>query len=332
MFDEYSDEKWWVRYIERAARRLKRFNKWWHWALICGGVVSGSAALYALFVHTLGFGESLHIDEQALRASSFYGQLGDHVDAYRWLKESERDPLVSEHVIEARRGLNHSEWLVLVDSSTRTEPHSRDITCAELFSVDSGTALALNKMFYETIQFLYDNPALGQPCACAPMFGHHMRYLAVYSGGGSKRHVFDADAVDEEEHSSAHQHSADNIFHALNILDEMETVYDRLDSGALAAQNIELAAVREEQPTRYNEPRGSYIVLRRTKLRLALLDRQCHKKVVRMRDSLAFCTQRCLDMMRGIDVRERARMQFSAGVQLNQHLFKQTLPGTKDEL
>jgi hypothetical protein len=135
------------------------------------------------------------------------------------------------------------------------------------------------------------------------MFGFRARHLALYTGAENG------------------QHATDGVVHALNVVDDLEREYDVLDSETLASNYVKLTVLNESQDERYNEARGSFAVIRRMRVRVLFLDRFCHKQVNRLTNMLAVCAQRCFDMMRGIDARERARMQWRLGVRLNEHIF-----------
>jgi hypothetical protein len=323
LFDEYSDEKWWVRAGVRVARKFARFDKKWQLAIMLFTTATACWSVYSLFVCVAAWSGSgaAVIDSSVLKTNALYGQFADHVDAYRWYRD--KDPIVAQHVLDARARVNRSELLTLVSSSDTETQVSRTVPCLDLFATDVDKKTLLDRMMYESMQFLQHNPA--QLCTCGDMLSHPLRYLAAYSP--TKRDAFSG-TEDESEHTNATAAatSADdskNFFHAFNPEDELEAAYDSLDTAALTTNNIELAAVVENQDTRYNERRGEFVILRRTSIRLQLMDLHCHKQVVRMRNTLAYCTQQCLDLMRGIDVRERARMQYARGVQLNAEKFKE---------
>lgn len=302
MYNEFdaTDEKWWVRVVATIARYNKKMRPR-HW-LSCCGALTALFGVYALFCVLFGYANVL--DETTLRASSFYGELASHTGAYVWLG-GQKDAAIGAHVFAARRNfsLAVSRRLALVASSfddSRLVAQAFD--CTDLFSASADVRARLLDPMESAETLLADAPALG--CTCAPMFATNARLLSfsVPSNGAASDHN-------------------ETVVHALDVRDELEHVYDLLDAAALAAADVKLAVTNESQNERYNEPRGSFALIRRARLRLHFSDRYCHIQTVWLSNEMAVCAQRCLDLMRGIDVRERARMQWRLGIRLNEAVF-----------
>lgn len=308
MWNEYNDDDpLRMRVIAALGRWLRRMKKWWHWAILFGLFVVVTVGLLWFLIYLLGWDLSA-IDDSQMRADPLYGLAPEHTDAYRWL-DNKPDTAVSAHVIEARKNLNFTKWLNVVGTGAVELP-VRLVECeSELFSGNAQTTVYYNTLFHETSHFLENNRAAPLDCTCGVYFGRNIRHVAIYRN--------------ETAPDDHNRNVRAPVLHLLNVQDMYEREYDQLDETAMEGQK--LAVVKEKQDFRYNgERRGVYAIVRRKMLRLDTLDRQCHQQVIQVFDRLAFCVQRCLDTMRGIDVRERARMQYRSGIKLNAALFART--------
>jgi hypothetical protein len=303
-----SDDKWYVRLVALLGRRFKRM-RWQQKAMLSVSVSLAALLVYWLVCRLAGFDG---LDMASVRATSLYGQLPEHVEAYRWLNENERDPLVSDHVITARQSLAQTTQLVLVGSRTDEKQHvALAVDCKQIFSTKRNASEYYDALLGHTAEYLEAN-AGSVSCACGPMFGYTTRHLAIYLRGAHKQ-----EAMHDEQDGRK-----EAVLHLLNVTDELEAAYDELNVAVLTQNNVNITVVREHQNERYNEARGEYAVIRRTRLRLEGQDTLCHRQTIRLWSELAVCAQRCLDLMRGIDVRERARMQWeAASVRLNVAAF-----------
>jgi hypothetical protein len=213
------------------------------------------------------------------------------------------------------------------------------VLCKDLFSVGANTTDVLSALFYRTARYLRANRD-SERCACAPQFGQRTRYVAFLTKHDTElarrldEHNDGAETLDVADDGSA-------VYHALNPHDALADAYNRLDESNTALPD--LAVVDERQAARYNDAyRGNttFAVLRRERLRLELMDRQCHTQAVQIRGELAHCVQRCLDLLDGISVARRAELQYDVGVRLNAaaiereraRLHKQSTDAPKDEL
>lgn len=310
MYDDYdaSDEKWYVRLLAALARRKSKM-KARDWLIACGATF-GLFLLYALVCILLGYGNV--VDEATLSASSFYGELPSHTAAYVWVG-GQRDAQISRHVFDARRNfsLDVSRHIALVASSfddSRGVAHA--VECSDTLSANSSLRTELLEAMAHSEALLKEPGA--PPCTCAPVFGYDLQQLAFAAPTAGA----DGDA----------------FVHAFGIHDKLSSAYDALDSAALGVAEIKLAVTNESQNERYNQARGSFAVIRRARLRLSFADRHCHSQTLWLANELAVCAQRCLDLMRGVDVRERARMQWRLGIRLNEQQFGPPPTAVKDEL
>jgi hypothetical protein len=175
--------------------------------------------------------------------------------------------------------------------------------------------------------------------------GQSVRYIALY--GGSKHQQRDNDKQTKsapipatativaannnnetilwpppDDEPETEQLSDDSIIiHMFNPIDEQEEMYDTLDAEQMKELNIGLNFSAEHQDYRYNVSRGHYTLLRRTRMRISYQNEECRRLRPWINGGPVLCMQECFDLMRGIDVRERARMQFAKGVILNQQQF-----------
>lgn len=311
MYDELADEAWYVKHSVHSMRRFKRLRARERAAVVCGGFVA-LVVFYALLNALFGFDRASVFDE---RSSSLYGTLASHTDAFAW-DNNVRDAEVAQHVLDARASLANARHLALVGATRLVEPKARAIVCKELFSVTDNSTDVLNALFYRTAQFLRENAAR-ERCACAPQLGYRLRYIAFLTkhdvelaqqlqerNGGPETLDVDADGA--------------TVVHMLNPSDELAAVYDALDSSDAALPD--LSVTDERQATRYNDAyRGNstFAIVRRERVRIAMMDRQCHQQSVQVKGELAHCVQRCLDLLDGVSVARRAEMQRAVGVRFN---------------
>jgi hypothetical protein len=150
------------------------------------------------------------------------------------------------------------------------------------------------------------------------MLGREISYLAVYTSKldeGLPPNATDAQILGDSSRSVTHFFNIDDV--------QMES-YDKLDAEKLKQSGIGLQITTEDQNYRYNASRGAFKLIRRTSVRITYKDAQCISRAARFDGAIALCAQECLDLMRGIDVRERARLQFRQNVTLNAEYFNKT--------
>lgn len=302
------------RYLhERMIARIGRVAMRWR-ARMCA-VAAVCAVLFAVYCAVLHWRGGVQIDRAVIENSAHYKESPYNVSLYTWLNDV-KDANVSESVVRARENLFRADLLVLVASTVNDSIVAPPMKCADLLSTDVATARFYNDLLFDTAEFLTNWTATHRnKCACAPMFGKSVRYMAFAGSRDGSR-----------------------IEHAINPVDVHAEQYDALDENFFFENRIDLHInPEEEEDARYNEPRGHYALVRRTKVTITLLDKECRRQKLRVTDAAAGCAQRCFDMLRGIDVRERARMQYARGIVLNKDIFerleqKQTAASSKDEL
>jgi len=332
MYDELADEAWYVRRSVPLMRRFRRASPRQRAASVCGAL-GALLLLYAALNAALGLDRVSEIDE---RKSSLYGTLERHTDAFAWDGDV-RDSRVAAHVLEARARIVGARHLTLVGAQRRAEPRSRTVSCSELFSVTDNSTEVLNALFYRVGQHLRDNRAL-QRCACAPQFGERRRYMAFLT-----KHDVDLAQQLQERNGGAETLDVDadgtTVVHMINPRDELAALYDALDDSGAERALPDLSVVDERQAARYNDEyrgNGTFAVLRRDRVRIDMMDRQCHTQSVHLKGELAHCAQRCLDLLDGVSVAQRAERQLAAGVRLNAAVIEahaaQAAQAEKDEL
>lgn len=217
--------------------------------------------------------------------------------AYVWL-DGVADAHVADHVIEARRGSN-SSLLVLVGSRATEPSATRSATCNELLSQQAHLPLMAAA---ET----YLRKAGRSNCVCAPQLGSAVAYIAFRGSAAT---------------------ADDAVVHMFNPVDSSADAYESLDADRLVQLGIGLSRVEAaNQNYRYNVARGNYTLLRRTTLSVVGIDVTCQRNRVGLSGALALDAEECLDLLRGVDVRERARRQLERGVTLNAALFPPQQP------
>lgn len=274
----------------------KRYNKY-KWKLI--GLMVSCFALYCLVVYASG---SAAVDDDIIENSSS----AFNTNIYFWYDDL-RDTRVAPSVVEARSRLARADLLVLIGTrASAVNSKIEQMRCRDLLAMGTD----VTQMMIEAEQFLRANIDGAQRCVCAPMLGRQYAYMAM-----ANRHN-GADAPSEMAHH--HEHGDDiDIEHAINPLDQHASEYDALDAAFFDVQGVDLSIENESQDYLFNEPRGNFSVVRRQKVVFTRIDRACEKRKWTVRGTLALCAQQCFDMLRGIDLIERARMQQRAGVKLN---------------
>ena len=217
--------------------------------------------------------------------------------AYTWLR-GVADAQISEHVIDARRGTNSSQ-LVLVsatigDNDLVVVP---PVTCEQLLSKH-----AYANLIASAEKYLFK--AGRSNCVCGPQLGADVAYIA-FRGDGDARH-------------SALEGM---VVHMFNPVDDTADAYEALDADRLVQLRVGLQRVESSQNYRYNAARGNFTVLRRTVLSIVGVDSACQRNRVGLKAAMAADASECLDMLRGMDVRARARQQHKLGVSLNAEYF-----------
>jgi len=211
--------------------------------------------------------------------------------AYSWLN-GVADPTVGEHVIVARRGFADAR-LALVASTVDDSAPAHRLTCAELTTHDLAARQALVDLIALAEQYLAKTPHLN--CVCAPQLGTDRSYMVFRQVAG--------------------------FFHMFNPVDSTADEYETLDGDRLAQLGVGLTQITTNQNYRYNVARGNFTVLRRLHLSIVGVDAACLRNRLAVKDHLALDAEECLDLLRGVDVRERARRQFERGVIFNSDYF-----------
>jgi len=259
--------------------------------------------------------------------------------SYEWLIQTETNVYrvnnltgsVAESVVEARSMLKYAKQMVLVHDNYCDLDNSTEIDCHDAAAFPTAR-MTKQQAFYKKIQlqayrFLSHNYQQ-RPCICGPLLGYNLRYIGVYAG--SKENVKqsgdaiggDADVASFVAEIEAGDTNADAIVvHMFNPVDEQAEIYDALDTSQMKEQKIGLYFSKEVQNYRYNTSRGSFTLLRRTRIRVAYQNEACQWLRPWLSGASALCAQECFDLMRGVDVRERARIQYNGGIVLNREYF-----------
>lgn len=276
-----------------------------------------TAALVVFFTvlwvgqYVFGYGQTNTVVETARRLYPPTSPL-----AYKWLDE-QADATVAQHVIDARVN-KQLGLLVLVASTKDDSAPATDVPCKKMFSTNDAVQNYYASLMEDAEQFLVTaNHTL---CVCAPQLGRSVRYMAFRADTGTTR---GSSSLDEE---------GGKVLHLFNPVDSAMDAYDSLDDSQLASLGVGLKVAVESQDYRYNRARGSYSLLRRTKLSIVGVDRACHRERIGLFDQLAVAAEECLDLLRGIDVRERANRQAKLGVILNLPPVPTKPRGLKEEL
>jgi hypothetical protein len=296
LIEEDSDMVW----HERAVIWCARFNQTWLRNTLMALCVLVLFVLLAMPLrYLLGYVEvaPTFIARDARHVHSLRSPL-----AYVW-QDDAADAHVAEHVINARRGSN-SSLLVLVGSKAHDATATHTATCNELLSQQAHVALMATAERHL-------RKAGHANCVCAPQLGGDVAYIALRSSKSAAE-------------VAAGTNETGAIVHMFNPSDSSADAYDALDAERLVQLGVGLSRVEgANQNYRYNVARGNYTLLRRTKLSIVGIDSACERSRVGLSGALALDAEECLDLLRGIDVRERARRQFQVGVTLNADLFAQ---------
>lgn len=214
--------------------------------------------------------------------------------AYLWLHDKP-DSAVSAHVVSARAtmGLAVARFVLVGTAADDTAP-ARDLECERLSARELAARTAYIDLMSRAEQFLAE-AGNGSSCVCAPQLGSNANYIA-----------FRNDAA-----------LGSRVMHIFNPVDATLDAYEQLDAERLAQLGVGLARATTNQDYRYNAQRGTYILLRRLELSITGVDLACVRERIGVKASAALQAEECLDLLRGIDVRERARRQLKRGVLLN---------------
>jgi hypothetical protein len=306
MYDEAAGEPWHRRLIIRSGQWAQRLRK------RAKPIVVGLLALYVLYClasYVLGY---TGVDRQLIEASEHYTSDPYNTTLYRW-QSGVGDDSVSPHVVAARANLSNAHLLALVATTADNDAPGTLVRCADFVSRHNEPLL---DMMRDAELYLRTNPDV--PCVCGQQLEYAYRYLALRQRQASDevRELLD----DAQPSVSVVDDVA--VVHAFNPVDEHQREYDELDGPFFQLRRINLTVVDEHQDERYNARRGTFSLIRRTSVRLMVSDRECHRERISLFNDMALCAQRCLDLMRGIDVRQRARLQLDKGVALNTALFE----------
>jgi hypothetical protein len=271
-----------------------------------------------LFTYGVVSSGELETDPSLLLKSTHYVLPETDPSLFRW-HGGVADANVSQSVPDARRGVSLSKLLVLHSKHDILPRQSVKVKCSDLLSPDAGVAHV--EAIHDMTQFAAANieEQHQSTCTCAPLFGKDLAYVIV----ASKRSAL----ANPEQVEAAHK--ADGVLnehdiyfeHILNPEDAHQLAYDTLNGSALEEAGVDLVVTNETDNHRYNEPQGHYMIIRRKKIVLALLDRVCHHERLTLSGHVAVCVQYCLDVIRGITVRERALIQYKVGIRLNEDAF-----------
>lgn len=307
-----ADDHWRTRYAYRIGRC---FNTPYRKAL--GYILVASLVWLVFSTASTYLGEVFGADEQIIiEHSAHFSYALNDARAYTWLErrgngsyyvDTEMNGSVSSSVVEARVGMQYGHNIVLLHGATCDASPTERMTCAD-FSVLPSTKMTARqaeivRMQYQACRYLYNNAQTS--CVCAPMLGFNYRYAAL--------------------RVPAEENDGDACLHLFNPLNQFRQQYDALDGVALKHINVGLLVKSEHENYRYNETRGTYRVMRLTRMTIDYETKQCkhalHSASV-LREPVAdtACLQYCLDKLDGIDVRERARLQYGQGVVLNNGL------------
>lgn len=220
--------------------------------------------------------------------------------AYAWL-DGRADNNVGSHVTSARAklGINAAAAarLVLVGANVDDSAPARNIACDAQSARDFAHRQAYVDLMSRAEQFLAEAKD-GASCVCAAQLGSSVNYIA-----------FRSEALGEQ------------VMHMFNPTDSSLEPFEQLDAERLAQLGVPLTRSTANQDYRYNKARGSYVVLRRLELSIVGVDAMCVRQRITVKQRSALQAEECLDLLRGIDVRDRARRQWQRGVLLNADQF-----------
>jgi hypothetical protein len=339
-YEEFSNDNVWhqrlLRRLGRAAQRLK--VKHFVLLTLVGVALIATHLLYAAWrgelptvieVPELQNSTAMTPDEIVAlanetveQAGELYGALPEHIDAYSWFL-NRSDDTVDPVVLNERVTYRNASGLVLVSSTIDDSQYvCQNVTIDEVLPASEKGHLELARLYGLTSAFLRNNRNVlngtKKHCACGAQFGILKNHLAIYQDASEPHHSHEHDGEEA-------MHVDDNTLHLFNMYDTTEVEYDQMNALGLRDANQGLIAVKENQNERYNDGRGEFTVLRRSHIKLTAVDSMWHRDVIRFSGPLGICVQRCLDLMRGIDVRERARMQWAAArVEFNAEYFQKS--------
>lgn len=249
--------------------------------------------------------------------SAHFSYAPEDARAYTWLTrrgngsyhvETEVNGSVSDTVITARVAMQYGRNIVLLRNVTCDASPVDRMPCADFSALPSSKMTPrqaeIVRMQYQACRYLLNN--LWTPCVCAPMLGFNYHYIAL--------------------RVSPVENDGDACMHLFNPEDQYRRHYNALDAPALKELDVGLFLKTEHENYRYNETRGVYRVLRYTRMAIDFETKQCKHALFAVHTQrhpvvVAQCLQYCLDKLDGIDVRERARMQYKQGVVLNNDYF-----------
>jgi len=321
MYDEWDDEPFHRRLVVRAGRLAQRMTAR-SWArLVCW--LLAAYLTYCALSYALG---ATVVDQSAVHASDHFAEDPRNASHYRWHGDV-ADAAIGEHVVEARAKIAASQLLALMAADSLDSPATL-VRCRDFVTGASSERLAA--MVAAAQHLLQANRDMR--CACGPQLGYQVRYLAMAQQtppANSTAKLREAAASDHHNNTASIAFGDDRhvVVHMFNPVDEHQREYDSLDADFFAAQAIDFHVADEQQNYRYNEQRGQYAVVRRTHLRVAGIDQECHRERITLTGTLALCAEQCMDLLRGIDVRQRALLQSRSGVTLNSeqlHRWQQT--------
>lgn len=313
--DEFYTPEWRRKPAMYCARCGAFFFMRWRRCLLVSLVLGFCAALYMYSVVTSG---ELEPDPALVLKSTHYVLPPTDPSLFRWYG-GVADANVSQSVVDARHGMSLSKLLVLNPEYDIVPRKSIKVKCSDLLSLDAGVSHV--EVIHDMTQFAATNvdEESQSMCTCAPLFGKDLAYLIV----ASKRSALSNPEQVEAAHKADGVLNERDIYfeHILNPEDAHQLAYDTLNGLALEEAGIDLKVTEETDNHRYNAPKGVYLLIRRKKIVLSLLDRVCHHERLTLSGPVALCVQYCLDVIRGITVRERALMQHRSGVRLNEAAF-----------
>lgn len=360
-YDGYDDEPVHRRYALRLAELLRKTS-----LLKISLVPTSLTLVYVLYCLFAWMNGDVDVATNQILASAHYKLSPYDTQNYRVIdtrNDQSRACNVSEHVVQARSAIQNSNKLSLIlednDAQlTTTTTTANAVECVDFLNKQHSSKLW--SMMYEANDFLINNKRANEnnqtshqqqhdpwPCVCGPQLGYNYNYMAVIQKSTSTSDKViesiekdnnaldksvDGTATDTDVSGGAKLHELDDdyvVVHFFNLQDKQADAYDQLDGDALALNDIMLGVRHDvNENYRYNVGRGSFSLIYRKVVRLNLMDRHCHSQKVTMHNSLAFCTERCLDQLRGIDVRQRAFMQHERGVRLNTVGFEKLIGNT----
>lgn len=279
VIDEDPDMRW----QERLVIRCARLNRAWMRNIL---LTLGALLVFVLVTMPVRYLFGYTDVVPAFVASDMRELHSPHSPlAYVWFRDR-ADTYVAPHVVNARRGTNSS--LLVLQSAFVPDVtwNSYTATCEELLSQHkfAGLLAIAEKHLLRNAQF---------SCVCAPQLGYDVAYIAFR--GDTKG----------------------GIVHMFNPVDETADAYEELNAERLAQLGVGLSRVEANQNYRFNRARGNFTLLRRTKLSVVGVDSTCQRNRVGLKAAAALEVEECLDLLRLVDVRERAARQYRRGVLLN---------------